>query len=41
VVLAGMVKSFEIWSKPMWDDEIKRSHENFSQITSTLAELGI
>jgi MraZ protein len=41
VVLAGMVKSFEIWSKPMWDEEIKRSHENFSEITSTLAELGI
>ena len=41
VVLAGMVKSFEIWSKPMWDEEIKRSHENFTQITSTLAELGI
>ncbi len=41
VVLAGMVKSFEIWSKPLWDQEIKRSHENFAQITSTLAELGI
>jgi MraZ protein len=40
-VLAGMVKSFEIWSKPLWDEEIKRSHENFGQITSTLAELGI
>ena len=41
VVLAGMVKSFEIWSKPMWDEEIKRSHENFDQITATLADLGI
>jgi MraZ protein len=40
-VLAGMVKSFEIWSKPLWDEEIKRSHENFGQITATLAELGI
>lgn len=40
-VLAGMVKSFEIWSKPLWDEEIKTSHENFAQITSTLAELGI
>jgi MraZ protein len=41
VVLAGMVKSFEIWSKPQWDEEIKRSHDNFAEITSTLAELGI
>ena len=40
-VLAGMVKSFEIWSKPLWDEEIKRSHENYGQITATLAELGI
>jgi MraZ protein len=41
VILAGMLKSFEIWSKPLWDEEIKKSHENFDQISSTLAELGI
>lgn len=41
VVLAGMVKSFEIWSKPLWDEEIKRAHDNFAQITTTLADLGI
>jgi MraZ protein len=41
VVLAGMTRSFEIWSKPMWDEEIKRVHEDFSQITATLADLGI
>jgi MraZ protein len=41
VVLAGMVKSFEIWAKPLWDEEIKRSHENFAQITATLSDLGI
>jgi MraZ protein len=41
VVLAGMLKSFEVWSKPMWDEEIKSANENFAQITSTLAELGI
>jgi MraZ protein len=41
VVLAGMLKSFEIWSKPLWDEEIKKSQENFAQITETLAELGI
>ena len=41
VVLAGMLKSFEIWSKPLWDEEIKNAQENFAQITSTLAELGI
>jgi len=41
VVLAGMLKSFEIWSKPLWDQEIKSAHDNFSEITATLAELGI
>ena len=41
VVLAGMVKSFEVWSKPLWDEEIKKSHENFAQITEALSELGI
>lgn len=41
VVLAGMVKSFELWSKPLWDEEIKKYHENYAQITATLAELGI
>lgn len=40
-VLAGMTRSFEIWSKPLWEEEIKSAHENFSQITATLADLGI
>ena len=41
VVLAGMLRSFEIWSKDYWDQEIKTAHNNFLQITTTLAELGI
>ena len=41
VVLAGMLKSFEIWSKPLWDKEIKNAQDNFTEITTTLAELGI
>jgi len=41
LVLAGMLRSFEIWSKDYWDEEIKTAHDNFSQITATLAELGI
>jgi MraZ protein len=41
VVLAGMLKSFEIWSKTLWDQEIKSAHDNFAEITATLAELGI
>jgi MraZ protein len=41
VVLAGMLRSFEVWSKDLWDEEIKRAHDNFSEITTTLAELGI
>lgn len=41
VVLAGMTRNFEIWSKPLWEEEIKRAHEDFSQITATLADLGV
>ena len=41
VVLAGMLRSFEVWSKDFWTEEIKRAQDNFAQITSTLAELGI
>ena len=41
VVLAGMLRSFEVWSKDFWTEEIKRAQDNFTQITSTLAELGI
>jgi MraZ protein len=41
VVLAGMLRSFEVWSKDFWDAEIKRAHDNFAEITTTLAELGI
>jgi MraZ protein len=41
VILAGMVKSFEIWSKPLWDEEMKRYRENYAEITAALAELGI
>lgn len=41
VVLAGMLKSFEIWSKPLWDKEIKSAQDNFTEITTTLSELGI
>ena len=41
VVLAGMLRSFEVWSKDLWTEEIKRAQDNFAQITSTLAELGI
>ena len=41
VVLAGMLRSFEVWSKDLWDEEIKRAHDNFAEITTTLAELGI
>ena len=41
VILAGMLRSFEVWSKDFWTEEIKRAQDNFTQITSTLAELGI
>lgn len=41
VVLAGMGKMVEIWSRERWVEEIKRAEENFEGIRETLASLGI
>jgi len=41
VVFNGMLKKFEIWSKDRWQEEIKRSEENFEGMSEALAGLGI
>ncbi len=41
VILAGMLKNFEIWDKALWDEEIKKSRDNYQQLTVTLAQIGL
>ena len=41
VVLVGEGKKIEIWSKERWEEEFRRSQENFEQISDTLAALGL
>jgi MraZ protein len=41
VVFTGMLKKFEIWSQERWQEEIKRSQENFEGMGEVLANLGI
>jgi MraZ protein len=41
VVFAGLGKKFELWSKERWQEEIKRSQEDFEGISEALAGLGI
>ncbi len=41
VVFAGIMKKFEIWSQERWEEEIKRSQEDFEGMSDALANLGI
>ncbi len=41
VIFAGLGKKFEIWSKERWQEEIKRSQEDFEAMGEALAGLGI
>ena len=41
VVLAGMGKMFELWSRERWTEEIKRAEENFEGMRESLASLGL
>lgn len=40
-LLAGMQKNFEIWTKERWMDERTRIQENFDELASFMAELGV
>jgi MraZ protein len=41
VVLAGMVKIVEIWSKERWEEEIERSGADIENFSKYMADLGI
>lgn len=41
VVLVGLVKKFEIWSKEVWDSEFEKSREKFENSGDILGDLGI
>lgn len=41
VVLAGVLKKFEIWDKKRWQEERKKTLENFGSIKGALAGLGL
>lgn len=41
VLLAGMLKSFEIWSKPVWEQHSDWCHQNFQQIVEKIAITGL
>jgi MraZ protein len=40
-VIAGGLKKFEIWSKPVWDSEFLMLDQKFGMTTEALANLGI
>ncbi len=45
IVVAGMVKKIEIWSKSQWESELSQSKDNFEQnfesMSKALSDLGI
>jgi MraZ protein len=41
VVLVGMLKKIEIWSKTRWEEAFTESQKSFEEIGDVLAELGI
>jgi MraZ protein len=41
IVMAGMIKIIEIWSKDRFDAEMKKSTENLDSFSGYIADLGI
>jgi MraZ protein len=41
VVLAGMIKSIEIWSKERFDDEMKKAASDVDSLSTYISDLGI
>jgi len=41
IVLAGMIKVIEIWSKERFEEEMKKSGENLESFSDYMADLGI
>ncbi|MGZ3604750.1 MAG: division/cell wall cluster transcriptional repressor MraZ [Thermodesulfobacteriota bacterium] len=40
VVLVGSGKKIEIWNKERWEEEFRKSQENFDRVTDTLSQFG-
>ena len=41
IVFAGMTNKIEVWSKKRWSQEIAQVEENFDDLSTPLAELGL
>jgi MraZ protein len=41
IVLAGMIKVIEIWSKERFEEEMKKSGDNLEGFSDYMADLGI
>jgi MraZ protein len=41
VVIAGQLKKFEIWSKPLWDEEMSKARAQLAQLRGAVAQLGL
>jgi MraZ protein len=41
IVLAGMLKNIEIWSRSRFDAEMTRAEENLEEVGRHLADLGL
>ena len=41
VLLVGMQSNFEVWDKDRWYDERERIQDNFGDLSSVMAELGV
>jgi MraZ protein len=41
ILLVGMQSNFELWNKDRWYEERSRIQENFGDLSSFMAELGI
>jgi len=41
VLIAGMLKSFEIWDRASWDRHIERNREQYEQMVEKVAASGL
>jgi MraZ protein len=41
VLLAGMLTSFEIWNKEVWDRQMEWNTEHYQQIATHIADIGL
>lgn len=39
IILAGLGKTFEIWDKARWDEEMEKTRTNFGQISKDVAQI--